>query len=352
MRKILGAMLLALAVVTPMASLADDAARVQLAGRTLDVVVAFSNSGGGARFWNIFAEALRRQLPDTVIRARFNDAGSGTSAANELFAMPEGSLAIGFVRPAELAFAQAQGREDVSYDLNTAKWITAVEKESTFMAARRGLSLDMEELRAPGKTLIVPVNAITDTQSIIAAMLNAVTGVRGRLVVGFGNADRLRALLAGDGDLYTQAKDDEIGPLLESGDLQALYVLGGTDFPPIVDQSRTLASVAVPGVPQKLLDYIIAARGLGRAFYAPPGVSDEDVAALRSAFAGAMHDAEFRAQAQKQIVPIADVTAAEVETQMDLLMLKDPELKAAVDKAFACGMAMSEGTADHCDFGS
>lgn len=351
MRQILA--LLAFAIfgfVTP--SVADEAARAQLAGRTLDVVVAFSNSGGGARFWNIFSDALRRQLPDTIVRARFNDAGSGTSAANELFALPEGSLAVGFARPAELAFAQAQDRDDVNYDMNLAHWVMGVERESAFMATRRDLSLDMNVLRQPEQRLVIPVNAITDTQSIVAAMLNAITGLRGRLVVGFNNSDRLRALLAGDGDLYTQSNDKEVNALLESGDLKSLYVIWGKEFPANVDLSVTLESVAVPGVSKDLIEYVVAARALGRAFYAPPGVSDADLAALRVAFTEAVHDAAFVSEAGKQNVPLADVPASEVEGKMDLLLLKDPALKAEVDKAYACGIAMSDGTLDSCDFGS
>jgi tripartite-type tricarboxylate transporter receptor subunit TctC len=344
----LKAILAVLLIALPAAAPAADDARARLSGRTLDVVVAFSNTGGGARFWNIFAEALRRQLPDTIIRARFDDAGSGTSAAHDLYAMPEGSLAVGFARPAELAFAQSEGREDVDFDIGDARWILSIERESHFMAARRGLPLDMATLR--GQPLIIPSNGIADTGTILTFILNAVTGLQARVVVGFNNADRLRAIVAGDGDLYLTATDHEIDALLEAGDIAALYTIAGDAFPASVDRSRTLESVAVADAPKPVLDYLVTARALGRSFYAPPGVSDEDVAALREIFADALEDPQLLADADKQNLPLALVPGEEVQAMMKVLLLEDPVQKAAVEHAYECGRAMSDGTLDRCDF--
>ena len=317
-------------------------------GRTLDVVVAFSNQGGGSRFWGIFSDALRRQLPDTVIRTRFNDAGSGTSAANELFALPPGSLAVGFARATELAFAQAQGHDDVRYDMSQAKWIQAVERTSHFMAGRRDLPLDIKALR--NMKLVIPADEIGDTQTIASTMLNALTGIHGRIVVGFGGSERVRALVVGDADLYTEAAD-EVNELLDTGELVSVYVIGGgNNYSTKVDQSRTLQTVLVPGAPADVVDYVVAARTLGRAFFAPPGVSDADAAILRLAFEAATKDPELIAAATKNQVPLAYVPHEEVEQKLKLILLTDPALKAAVEHTYDCGKQMSDGTLDQCDF--
>ena len=208
----------------------------------------------------------------------------------------------------------------------------------------------MATLRRPDQRIIIPANGIDDTQTIIAFMLNAVTGLHGKVVVGFSNSDRLRALVAGDADTYSLSMDKEIVALLESGDLESLYTLAGDDFPPSVDRSRTLATVALPNAPQPVLDYIVAARALGRSFFAPPGVAAEDVDALRAVFEDAMRDPEFVAKADQQVVPIAIVPGEKVQSEMDLLLLKDDALKAAVKHTYQCGVAMSDGSLDQCDF--
>jgi tripartite-type tricarboxylate transporter receptor subunit TctC len=319
------------------------------AGRTLDVVIAFSNQGGGARLWAAFSDALKRQLPNTIVRGRFNEAGSGTSAANELFALPEGSLAVGLVRPGAIAFPQTHGDEDVHYDLAKAKWIESVERVGQIMVGKAGLPTDIDELRK--LKLIYPTDTAADSQTVLAAMLNAVTGIHARIVVGFNNAQRLRAIVTGDGDLYTGVMDNQITTLLQSGEISSVYVLAGDTFPSTVDATRTLQTMLMPDVPKSVVDYILAARTIGRSFYAPPGVSDVDVEQLRAAFAAVLRDPDFLAAVKASDVPVAYVPHEEVETKMNLLLLTDPRVKAEVAKALDCGRQMSEGTLDQCDFG-
>lgn len=350
MRGFCGAVLAAILIAGPVR--ADDAAHAQLAGRTLDVVVAASNTSAGARLWNAFAAELRRILPDTLIRARFNDAGSGVSAAREVFAAAPGSLTIGFVRPPALAFAQSQGHEEIDFDLGRAHWIISTDKPSVLMAARRDLPLDLATLRGQAKQPITAVNDITDIQAIAAFIFNALTGLDARVVVGFDNASRLRAIVAGEIDFYALSIDKDVTGLLDGNEISSLFTITGSDFPDSVDHSRTLESVVVAGAPKPVIDYVEAAWGMGRSFYAAPGVTPEDVAALRSVFEEVMADPEFIAEAKAQKLILELGTGDEVEAMMDTLLLTDPTQKAAVEHAFACGRAMSDGTLKACNFGS
>lgn len=168
----------------------------QLADRTLEVMIGFSNTGGGARFWNVFSKELRKKLPKTIIRARFNDTASGVSGTSDLFNLEKGALAIGFVRPLEIAFAQINERTEVDFDLRDANWISGVEKDSFIMAARCELPTDPAELRKMEPQLILPVSDILATHATVGILLNAVTGIPAKIVVGFKKSDRKRALIA------------------------------------------------------------------------------------------------------------------------------------------------------------
>jgi len=322
----------------------------QLAGRTLEVMVGFSNTGDGARFWKLFSKVLRSHLPDTAIRARFNDTDSGVQGTSELFHLPAGSLAVGFVRPPEIAFAQLNKRDGVDFDLRQARWISAVEQESFIMVARRDLPTDPQALRDATARPILPVSDILATHATVGVLLNAVTGIRARIVVGFGNSARLKGVLAGDLDFYTAAADTELQPLLASQDVQSLYTIVGSEFPPEVDRSRTLETFLVPGAPASVVDFIKAARGMGRAFFAPPGVSQQDVDALRAVFHAVLTSPDFINAAASQGIPIAAVDWSEVDDGMARLMPDDPAVQKQLDHAYRCGLAMSDGSIVHCDF--
>lgn len=332
------------------ASGAEPTPRDQLSNRTLAVMVGFSNTGGGARFWNVFSEELREKLPGTVIRARFNDVGSGVDGTSDLFKLPEGALAIGFVRPPEIAFAQLNERADANFDFRTAQWIAGVEQESFIMAARRDLPKDPQTLRQSEPQTILPVSDILATHATVGILLNAVTGVNSKIVVGFRKSDRKRAILAGDVDLYTIAADASLAPLLASGDIEALYTITGGSFPPEMGKTQPLEHFLVPDAPTGVVDFIKSARGMGRAFFAPPSVSAEDVAALRSIFAEILMDPAFIEQAAAKGVPVSAVPGETVGAQLNALLISDAELRAQLDKAYGCGLAMSRGETRRCGF--
>src|SRR5262245_20049112 len=84
--KILAFAVVGFALLFQGAAVAGEASRLD--GRTLDVLVGFSNTGGGANFWRVFSEALKRHLPGTTVRARFDDTLSGAQVTTELFALP------------------------------------------------------------------------------------------------------------------------------------------------------------------------------------------------------------------------------------------------------------------------
>ncbi|MEP0520172.1 MAG: hypothetical protein ABJO09_03530 [Hyphomicrobiales bacterium] len=324
----------------------------QLANRTLEVMVGFSNTGGGARFWNVFSKELRKKLPKTIIRARFNDTASGVSGTSDLFKLPKGTLAIGFVRPPEIAFAQINERAEVDFDFRDANWISGVEQDSFIMAARRELPTDPAELRKMEPQLILPVSDILATHATVGILLNAVTGIPAKIVVGFKKSDRKRALVAGDADMYTIAADAKLEPLLASGDIQSLYTIAGSSFSSVVDKTRTLETFLVPDAPKSVVSFVKSARGMGRAFFAPPSVAPKDVQALRSIFKDILEDEEFVALAASNGVPVAAVSSQDVSAQLNELLLSDEASKKQLEKAYQCGISMARGDIQNCNFGA
>jgi len=325
-------------------------AKELLTGRTLEVMVGFSNTGGGARFWRVFSQRLRKALPETVVRARFNDIGSGVVGTSKLFKLPPGSLAVGFVRPPEIAFAQIHQRDGVDFDFSEVSWIVGVENDSFIMAARRNLPTDPQTLRDLDTQLIIPVSDILATHSTVSFLLNAVTGIPAKIVVGFKKSARKKALLAQDADMYTIAADDALKPLLLSGDIKSLYTIAGKNYPHEVNQMRTLESFLVPDAPSFVVDYIKSARAMGRAFFAPPAVDSKDVEALRTVFAEILTDPEFIKAAASQRVPVSAVDPKTVREQINYLLVTDTRAKAALDLAYDCGRKMSQGLARNCEF--
>ena len=334
-----------------MPAAADEAAVARLAGRTLNIIAGFQNTGTGAKVWSVLSPHLSARLPQTQIRLRYNDAGGGIGAINELFAEDGKSLTIGLSVIPEMVFAQAHGAEGVAYDLSKAQWLVGLRRSGHLMAVRKGLTLDIDELRQPGRRLLSADDTVTGSGAILKLMLNAVTGLHVQIVVGFKSSDAFRALVVGDVDIDRLQLTPERAALLEAGEIVSLYVISNSDeFPPQVDRSRTLASVTLPGTPQLVLDYITSMLDLGRAFLAGPNQDPEDVAALRVVLGEMMSDPVVLADLAAQVATIQMVPHETIEKALPTLLLTDPKAKAAVELAHDCGLAMGRGTLERCDF--
>jgi tripartite-type tricarboxylate transporter receptor subunit TctC len=328
---------------------ADEAAVARLSGRTLTIIGGFQNTSTGAKVWSVLSPHLSARLPRTQIRFRFNDAGGGIGAINELFAEDGKSLTIGLSVIPEMVFAQAHGTEGVAYDLSKAQWLVGLRRSAHLMAVRKGLTLDIDELR--GRRLLSADDSVTGSGAILKLMLNAVTGLHVQIVVGFKSSESFRALVVGDVDIDRLQLTPERVALLEAGEIVSLYVISNSDeFPPQVDRSRTLASVTLPGTPQLVLDYITSMLDLGRAFLAGPNQDPEDVAALRVVLGEMMSDPVVLADLAAQVATIQMVPHETIEKALPTLLLTDPKAKAAVELAHDCGLAMGRGTLERCDF--
>ncbi len=339
------AMFLGSFLLTSVATRAED----DLTGRSIEVHIGFSNSGGGARFWNAIFPFLKDALPDSKIRPIFNDAANGTRAVSAVFNDESETISIGFVRPPEIAHAQLYQRSGIDFDFADAAWIVGVEKEGFIMAARTGLSLDPKKLRATKDDLFLPVSDIEATHATAGIMLSALTGIPAKIVVGFKKKARKQALLAGDVAFYTIARDEGVEQLISEGLVQELYTIVPNPEAP-EKAKRTLDDFLVSNAPQVALNYAVSARAMGRAFFAEPGLPRNELDALRDVFQAVLADPEFAAAAKEQGVPFFYVSPSAIQSQADALSNLSEADKELIDRVYKCGLEMSEGTTRSCAF--
>ncbi|MEL6168562.1 MAG: hypothetical protein AAFR35_07710 [Pseudomonadota bacterium] len=322
----------------------------QLAGRKIDVMVGFSNSGSGARFWNLFSTHMRRQVPDTRIRAVFKDGPLTAEGIKELYGSEAGDLALGLIRPPEVAFTQILTPEAVTENFREANWLLSVENISFVMAAKRDLFEDPASLQAATSPYLLPVNDPLATATVVSVLLSAVTNIPTRTVVGFGRSARTKALVAGDVDLLTLGIEPNIVALIDSGDIKPVYKIVGDDFGGLDPDTPDVTAFVGDDVPLEVIDFIRAARGMGRAFFAPPGLADEDVAALRDMLEAVVSDPDFLQEAIVNGIPVEAKSGDVLSQQIETLIPKDETARATILSTYECGLAMSQNAGHTCPY--
>lgn len=317
--------------------------------RTIEVQIGFSNSGGGARFWNAFFPHLRDQLSNTRIRPVFNDAANGARAVSAVLNDDTDAIKVGFVRAPEIALAEFFEKPEIDFQFADANWLLGVEQEGFVMAARSGLPTDPDVLRTSGDKLFVPVSDIEATHATAAILLNAITGIPAEIVVGFKRSARQRALIAGEVAFYTIAMDDELKGLIDEGLIQELYTIV-PDATGAFKPAANLEDYVFGSPPEVVIDYMKASRAMGRGFFTESGLSDEELEALRVAFASALKSDGFAKDAKEQGVPFSFVDADAFGAQARALSTFSDDERAQIEAAYQCGLEMSEGTKENCGY--
>jgi tripartite-type tricarboxylate transporter receptor subunit TctC len=144
--------------------------------------------------------------------------------------------------------------------------------------------------------------------------------------------------------------DSALTPVIASGDLVPLYKIVGDDFSALDASTPDLSDYLRPDAPDSVVAFIRSARGMGRAFFAPPATDPADVAALRDLLEAIVTDPQFIHDAQLKGIPIAAKSGAVLTQQIEALIPKDEAARSAILNTYACGLEMSVNPRHECNF--
>ena len=161
---------------------------------------------------------------------------------------------------------------------------------------------------------------------IFKTKLKIITGYPGAtetlLAVERGEADGMAGLSWG----YLKAsrpawiKEKRVRVLMQLGLAKA------PDLPGVVSALDIVSDAA----DRQLLEFFLARLAIAWPITAPPNVPADRLAALREAFEKTMADPEYRAEAEKQSLDVAPVSAAEISAILTKVYATDPT---ALDRA-------------------
>jgi tripartite-type tricarboxylate transporter receptor subunit TctC len=267
-------------------------------------VVVSSSAGGG---YDTLARALARHIGKhvpghPVFVVRNMPGAGGMTATNFLYnsADKDGGV-IGLVQN-NTPFEPLFGTREARYEPVKFNWLGSPSIETAVVLLWHAVPVDsVDDLRR--REVAVGVSGANSTPAFYTRLLNATLGTRMNAVNGYpGQNDVLLAMERRELDGHPSAffnsvrstrptwlRDKTAKAILQYGP-EKLAELAEVPFAPDLvagDEDRLVMQAA------------FAPLALGRPFLAPPGVASERVAALRSAFAATMADAEFLAEAER-----------------------------------------------------
>jgi tripartite-type tricarboxylate transporter receptor subunit TctC len=297
-------------------------------GKTITVVVGYSAGGGYDLYSRALARHLGRYIPGspTVLVQNMPGAASLTAVRYLAATAPKDGTAITMFDPG-LILESLASPDKLNVKFSDYQWIGSMSREVPICYSSRASGIKTWDDMMKRKEFIIGLTARGSHSYVNGATLRKVFNAPVRQVAGYpgSNEQRLaveRGELEGNCASWSAIPQDWI----INSKINALVRFSSrrpNDMPANTPYANDLATTSEQ---KALLDVLNAPAELGRPFIVANQVPRERVQILRTAFAAALKDQGFLAEALKQSLPIELVSGDEAEGIVSTMYSAPPQL--------------------------
>ncbi len=276
---------------------AEDAADFYR-GKTISIVVGYAPGGGYDHAARVLAKHLGARVPGNPQIVVRNMPGAGSVlAANYLYSTaPRDGTAIGSANDANLIAPLVKLR-GAQFDPRGFGWLGSMASRGTPIVYVRS-DAPATTFEAARQTPVLLGATGPDTTSTYPAMINELLGAKFKIILGYKGGSAEINLAIARGEVHGRA----------SWEWQSLKQYQpewlATKFVTVILQMGLKPNPELAGVPsayalarndaqRQIMELVLGTGEFLRAFFTPPGVPPERLAALREAFAQTIADPQF-----------------------------------------------------------
>lgn len=303
-------------------------------GETIEFVVPYEPGGGYDQYARIIAPYLAECLGAEVVPINEPGAGSLLATNQTSVAEPDGTRIQIFNMIGAIS-AQIAEAEGAQFDLSEFSWLARVSGEPNVLSVGANSEFEtFEDLVAADRPVRFVATGPGSSEYVGAAVLSEVYGIEPDVITGFaGSPEAQLALIQGDADAHVLSLDSTL-PVVESGDLRPLLVVGAEESDLLPDVPAVTDVPPEEGGQEAITEALVSLVETARAIGAPPGVPADRLTALRDGLACALEDEELVAEAEGQDRPIDPMSGEEIADLIDTVLAAPPEFQTLVRESF------------------
>jgi tripartite-type tricarboxylate transporter receptor subunit TctC len=305
----------------------------------ITIVVGYSPGAAYDLYARNVAQHMGKYIPGNPKIIVQNMPGAGSmNAVNYIYQLgkKDGSQIAAFARG--IAMQPLFDETGVKFDATKLEWIGSTSSEVSVVLAWHATSFKTLE-DAKARAMSVAVSGSGADSAIFPRVLNSVLGTKFKLVTGYpGNAEMLLAVERGEvdgnaGTSWATLQGSKRDWMTEKK-VNLLVQLGLKKHPDLRDVPLAL-DLAPNADDRKVLELILSRQEMAYPYAAAPGIPEDRLSALRSAFMSMTKDPEFIAEAKKQGFEVDAMSGEDVGKLVKSLYASPPALieraKAAVN---------------------
>ena len=303
-------------------------------GERIEFVVPFDPGGG----YDTYVRAIAPYLEDCLGAriAVLNEPGAGSLLATNKTAVspPDGSRIMITNTPGILG-SQIASAEGVEFDLNKFSWIGRIASPpDVVLTDADGDLQSFEDIANASDEIQFVATGPGSSDFVAAGVLAEAYDIPHKIATGFsGSQEATNAVVAGEADAHIMPYDTVL-PVIEAGDATAVALLS-EEVPQYMPETPLIGDVEAPTEEgQAMVDQLIALTASGRAVAGPPGMPEDELAALREGLGCAMENEELLAELDSQQRPVNYLSGEEMADLVEQVLNPTPEFQAILEKSF------------------
>ncbi len=309
-------------------------------GKTITSVVPFGPGGGYGIYNQIMARHLGRFIPgNPTIVAQYMPGAGGITASNYMFNVAKRDGLVMSMVSDSVALASVIDADKIRYKVNEFIWIGAIERVNNVTAVRADAGIKkLDDLKE--KSVVLGGSGPGSPTSLLPALMRWLKNYNIKTVEGYEGINPMFAAMDRN-EIAGMTVSWTIFKTLKKEWFEKGYAI------PIV-QFGSKKEKDLPSIPlaldiaqtpeQKSVARFLASNvDVGRSFIFPPGVAEDRVAAVRSAFDKMVQDSEFRAEITKAGFDLSPATGKEVQAAVAQATRLDERMIKIIQSAIASG---------------
>jgi tripartite-type tricarboxylate transporter receptor subunit TctC len=334
---------LVVSVLAPLPAIAQDEVAGFYKGKTIQLRVGSAAGGGYDAIARTIARHMGRHIPgQPAITVQNVTGGGGLKLLNDLYTVaPKDGTVFGAGisgTPTGALLTPAVTK----FDPRNFSWLGSAGTETFLVVITdRAPVQKLEDLFK--RELVIGASASGSASVDFPVVANAVLGTKFKIVSGYPAANVVVkiAMPAGEVDgcsVYTlSGVRTQHAREFAEGKIRMLAQWGMNPDPQIPDVP--LMPLGKTEADRQLFEVLYARSNYGRPYMLPPGVPLARVAALRTAFAAVFKDPAFLADAEKQRLEVAHISADEIAGLTQRVMATPPAVVARIQQLLPGGGA-------------
>ena len=309
-------------------------------GKTITSVVPFGPGGGYGIYNQIMARHLGRFIPgNPTIVAQYMPGAGGITANNYMFNVAKRDGLVMAMVSDSVALASVIDADKIRYKVNDFVWLGAIERVNNVTAVRADSGIKkLEDLKE--KSIVLGGSGPGSPTSLLPALMRWLQNYNIKTVEGYEGINPMfiamdRNEIAGmtvSWTIFKTLKKDwfETGyavPIVQFGSKKEKDL---PNIPLALDIAQTPEQKAVARFLASNVD-------VGRSFIFPPGVPEDRVNALRTAFDKMVLDPEFKDEITKAGFDLSPATGKEVQSAVAQATNLDDRMIKIIQSAIASG---------------